>query len=250
MHRRATREENGAIVTDEQAVKPATEIAKDVDARRMVILIVGVVALVGFVVIRLVVALGGHEPLPMDVWWHEFVLATLNDVGILIAWIPAHVGGTIGMIVIGFVIVAAFWWRRRRWDAAHVAIAMVIVVAIGAPMSYIVARTRPEGSLAEDTATSFPSGHTAVATTVAITLALILRRWYVWVLGAGWVVLMMWSRTYLQAHWLSDVIAGLLEGIAVACLVWCAIEAVRDRRALRKAEESASPSASPSAEAS
>ena len=156
-------------------------------------------------VIRLVVALGGHEPLPMDVWWHELMLATLSDVGILIAWIPAHVGGTIGMIVIGILIVAAFLWRKRPWDAAHVAIAMVIVVAIGAPMSYIVARTRPEGSLAESTATSFPSGHTAVATTVAITLALIFRRWYVWVLGAGWVVLMMWSRTYLQAHWLSDV---------------------------------------------
>ena len=233
-------------MTDEQAVKPATQIAREVDARRMVILIVGIVAMVAFVILRMVVALGGHDPLPVDVWWHELMLTTLTDVGILIAWIPAIVGGTIGMIVIGILIVAAFLWRKRPWDAAHVAIAMVIVVAIGAPMSYIVARTRPEDSLAEDTATSFPSGHTAVAVTVAITLALIFRRWYVWVLGAGWVVYMMWCRTYLQAHWLSDVIAGLLEGIAVACLVWCAIEAVRDRRALRAAKErSAAPAGAP-----
>ena len=234
-------------MSDEQAVKPATQIAKEVDARRVVILTVGVVATVAFVGIRLVVALGGHEPLPMDVWWHELMLTTLTDVGILIAWIPAIVGGIVGMIVTGIVIVAAFVWRKRPWDAAHVAIAMIIVVAIGAPMSYIVARTRPEESLAEDTATSFPSGHTAVAVTVALTLAFIFRRWYVWVLGAGWVVLMMWSRTYLQAHWLSDVLAGLFEGIAVACLVWCAIEAVRDRRALRAKARSADPAGASSA---
>ena len=79
----------------------------------------------------------------------------------------------------------------------------------------------------------------AVATTMAVTLGLLLRRWYVWVAGVAWVVLMMWSRTYLHAHWLSDVIAGLLEGIAVACLVWCFIEAFRDRRALRAKESAA-----------
>ena len=100
-------------------------------------------------------------------------------------------------------------------------------------MSYIVARARPSDSLAESTATSFPSGHTAVATTVVVTLALLLRKWYVWVGGVLWVLWMMWARTYLHAHWLSDVIAGLLEGIAVATLVWCAVEAIRDRRAIR-----------------
>jgi undecaprenyl-diphosphatase len=133
--------------------------------------------------------------------------------------VPAIVGGTIGMIVIGILMVAIFVWRRRRWDAATLALAIVAVVAIGAPMAAIIARVRPDDSLAESMATSFPSGHTAVATTVAVTLGLLLRRWYVWVLGVLWVLFMMWSRTYLHAHWLSDVVAGMLEGIAVATLV-------------------------------
>ena len=135
------------------------------------------------------------------------------------------------MFAITLATVVVLFLLKRRWDAANLAIAIAIVVAIGAPMSYIVARVRPDDSLAETIATSFPSGHTAVATTFFITLALIFRRWYIWTLGAVWVLWMMWGRTYLHAHWLSDVVAGLLEGIAVATLVWYAIEAVRDRRA-------------------
>lgn len=205
----------------------------DPDDRRAIALVVAVAATVAFVVLRFVVALGGHEPLPIDVWWLEQMDASQNDVWLVVAWVPAIVGGTVGMIVIGLGLVVLFAVLGRRWDAATIALAIVLVVAIGAPMAAIIARVRPEDSLAESMPTSFPSGHTAVATTLAVTLGLLLRRWYVWVAGVAWVVLMMWSRTYLQAHWLSDVVAGLLEGIAVATLAWCAIEALRDRRARR-----------------
>jgi len=208
------------------------------EPHRAVVLVVGVVATVAFVVLRFVVALGGHDPLPIDVWWHDLMVSTLTQVGVMIAWVPAIVGGTIGMIVIGILVVAIFWWQRRRWDAVTLALAIIVVVAIGAPMAAVIARVRPADSLAESVATSFPSGHTAVAATMAVTLGLLLRRWYVWLLGVVWVLFMMWSRTYLHAHWLSDVVAGMLEGVAVATLVWSAVQAFR----IRKAMSSSSPS--------
>jgi undecaprenyl-diphosphatase len=207
--------------------------ALEPDSRRSVAFIVGIAAFIAFVVVRIVVAFGRHQPLPLDVWWNDRMVDIASDPIIVVAWVPAIVGGTIGMFVIGLLLVIVLFVRGRRWDAATLAIAVVTVVAIGAPMAAVIARVRPADSLAESVATSFPSGHTAVATTVVITLALLLRRRSLWIGGVLWVLLMMWSRTYLHAHWLSDVVAGLLEGIVVSTLVWCAMEAWRDRRALR-----------------
>ena len=201
------------------------------DSRRTIALVVGIAATVAFAILRFVVALDDQKPLAMDVWWNDLMLSGRNDFWLVMAWIPGWGGGILGMIITAIVIVGLFLLRRRWWDAANFAIALAIVVAIGAPRAALIARVRPETSLAEQVATSFPSGHTAVATTVVITLGLLLRRWYVWTIGVVWVVWMFWSRTYLSAHWLSDVIAGLLEGIAVATLVWYAVEGVKDRRA-------------------
>ncbi len=196
-------------------------------------IVVGAAATLAFVVLRAVVALGGHEPLGIDIWWNDLMVELTSDAWLLVAWVPAVVGGTIGMIVVGALLIAAFLWHARRWDAATLAIAMVAVVAIGATMAAVIGRTRPADSLAESVATSFPSGHTAVATTVVVILGLVLRRRWVWVGGIAWIALMMWSRTYLHAHWLSDVVAGMLEGVAVATFVWACVQAARARRLAR-----------------
>ncbi|HZK59394.1 MAG TPA: phosphatase PAP2 family protein, partial [Cryobacterium sp.] len=44
----------------------------------------------------------------------------------------------------------------------------------------------------------------------------------------AWVAVMMLSRTYLGAHWLSDTVGGLLLGIGVAIVVWAPLAAKLD----------------------
>jgi membrane-associated phospholipid phosphatase len=55
---------------------------------------------------------------------------------------------------------------------------------------------------------------------MAVVLALVLRRVWIWAAGTVYTVIMLLSRTYLGAHWLSDTIGGLVLGSAVAVIVW------------------------------
>lgn len=195
--------------------------------------ITGGVSAIVFVAIFLLVLSDGLAPLAMDVAWHDAVTARRDGALVAIAQAVSLVGGTLWMVVIPVVVIAVLVWRRRPWSGLELGAAIVVVVAIGAPLSYVVARPRPDDSLAETIATSFPSGHTAVATTFCFTLVLLLRRWYVAVAGATWVLVMAWARTFLAAHWLSDVVAGFFEGVAVTLLVWALIETIRALRAAR-----------------
>jgi undecaprenyl-diphosphatase len=75
---------------------------------------------------------------------------------------------------------------------------------------------------------SFPSGHAAYAGATCIALVLLFtvpgahrRRW--WVLAALGIAGMAWSRTYLQVHWLSDVVGGAMLGIGIALVVFAAM---------------------------
>ena len=84
----------------------------------------------------------------------------------------------------------------------------------------IVVRPRPEDILVTPDFGSFPSGHSANAALLATALGIIFLRTWIWIAGAVYTLLMMLSRTYLGAHWISDTIGGALVGAGVAVIVW------------------------------
>ena len=154
---------------------------------RWVPLAVGIAALIAFVVLRFIVPGPGDEPLPIDKWWHDSMLTDRTDLGLAIAWVPGWVAGTLGTIVTGLVLLAIFLLLRRKWDALTIAVAMIVSIAIAAPVAYFVGRIRPKDSLAEQVPTSFPSGHTALAATITIIIALLIRRWWAWLIAVVWI---------------------------------------------------------------
>jgi undecaprenyl-diphosphatase len=113
-------------------------------------------------------------------------------------------------------LVAAWLLARRRTRALGAwVLAWAVADVATAVLKPAVGRLRPDGS----EATAFPSGHAKTAAQVAIGLALLApRRWRAaaWALALGWVAGMALSRTVLDEHWLSDVVAGSALGAACA----------------------------------
>ena len=90
-------------------------------------------------------------------------------------------------------------------------------------------RPRPTGSELHPHGASFPSGHVTFAGVTSAALVLLFtspgaRRKVWWALALVVTAGMAWSRTYLQVHWLLDVIGGAILGIGFALLVFGALE--------------------------
>jgi len=124
--------------------------------------------------------------------------------------------------------------RRRWWHLAAFAVAIALSEALIGTLKGIYDRPRPPHSLVATSAASFPSGHAIAAsvTVVAAVIALVpparRRAWW----GAGAVVfsvMMALSRAYLGAHWLSDVVAGVLLGTSCALLSAVVVGALQRR---------------------
>jgi undecaprenyl-diphosphatase len=147
--------------------------------------------------------------------WQPIVTATevLSFLG------GTYVTWSIRVAVIAILIV------RRHWLSltAFVLAVWLSELFIG-PFKALYERPRPPDPLIGVSMASFPSGHAVAAAVTAVGLVIVLlppghKRW-VWERRAVFYAsLMALSRTYLSAHWLSDVVAGALigAGIALAC---------------------------------
>ncbi len=136
------------------------------------------------------------------------------------------------LIAVAF-IVAKKWWAFWAWFAI-VAGAQVFSTVT----KLLVDRPRPVDALVHESSASYPSGH-AMVSGAAIGIGLAVIAGIIWPrrhrlflgLGITYAVVMAWSRTYLRAHWLTDVVGGLLFGTAVVLVVAAAV--IQRRRSVR-----------------
>jgi undecaprenyl-diphosphatase len=135
---------------------------------------------------------------------------------------PAHI--SLGLVLL----VLAYWRRSKKW--MRVAAAMILACALAGVGTRVVkiaaGRARPSvqteaawrGPSVSASYNAFPSGHTAASTAFFATLALAF-----WRIGTPLLViplLIAFSRIYVAAHHLSDVVCaifiGLLSAFAIA----------------------------------
>lgn len=140
------------------------------------------------------------------------------------AWFNAFVSAFSGFVGLGVgaaVIALTFWLRR---PATPLVAFSAIYAAVYNIVNIIIRRPRPAG-VAHTTSKligfSYPSGHVGffvwLSVLALVLLARGLPRWmYIgcWFLAVVLVVAAALSRIYVGAHWPSDVLGGLLIGVA------------------------------------
>ncbi|MGP3683817.1 phosphatase PAP2 family protein [Streptomyces sp. IBSNAI002] len=154
-------------------------------------------------------------------------------------------GGPFGAVVpLG--LLALLLLRGRRVSAGFLLLAFLggnMLVVQG--LKHLVDRPRPANPLVRVDHGSFPSGHAATAALLVVVVGAVLvpsaRRRLWWAAGAVFTLAMMWSRTWLHAHWLSDTVAGAAAGAGAGLVVWWLLIPSLTREHTRLAARAAPP---------
>ena len=165
------------------------------------------------------------EPLALERSWsqalHDLQTPLLTDLALVFNWLGRGFGRILTITVIGLLLL-----RAERWLALTALLAVETLAPLLSSLLKVgVNRTRPPDGLVHPMGASFPSGHATYAGATCVALVLLFttpgarRRWW-WALAILGVAGMAWSRTYLQVHWLIDVMAGALLGSSISLLVF------------------------------
>jgi membrane-associated phospholipid phosphatase len=225
----------GTATQARQAVT-GTRVPESLPALRRRVMLTGLVLLgLGALLTATIAAPSARSVVQrVDDWWYrlmidsqwpplvDFAKVLSKLFGTAIDW-PIRVAVTLAIVL------------RRHW-LALIAWALTIAISelcIGS-IKGLIDRPRPPGSLIATSASSYPSGHAIASAVTAIGIVMALttgRRRLRWMIAAVIVAAAVaLSRTYLSAHWLSDVVGGSLIGAGLALTIPEAFELTRDRR--------------------
>jgi undecaprenyl-diphosphatase len=166
-----------------------------------------------------------REPLTLadarlSVWLHWHRSPALTNA----MFVATSLGSTIVVTCIAIALGLNFLWRRRFYWLAALATSVGGGALLNKLLKYIFHRPRPhfDDPILKLTSYSFPSGHTMMATVLyGVVAAYLLAKTQDWrwraliILSTGLLIaLVAFSRMYLGAHYLSDVLGAMAEGLA------------------------------------
>lgn len=206
--------------------------------RPSVLLVTGLAGLALFAAFGIAVAANPEHPFtqPLDDAWRAFIgLAPGTDGETwALPMLFQHLGQIPGA-VLTLLLIPIWLFVIRRWRSALFFLTAELVGSFGVSqlVKNLVDRPRPAddlenglyGPLLQVDHGSFPSGHAVSAGILLIAVAALLpaakRGWW-WVVGGLLVVGMIWQRTLINAHWLSDAVFGVVGGAGATLILWWA----------------------------
>ncbi len=203
----------------------------------------GLVCLFGFLLLALAVAQHRLDDIDRDA--RALVQETRHPALLSVMARASYLGGQPGQVAVIVATVAMLWSRRRRWALGlPVAMAGIGLVQHAAKL----AMDRPRPNLDP---WGFPSAHVMSLVVLGGYLVYVVslstdRAWTRRALGAYAVVVVTvaYSRMYLEAHFLSDLVGGATLGFAyLAATIWAVGSSPRLLRALQVAPAVGAPEA-------
>jgi membrane-associated phospholipid phosphatase len=171
--------------------------------------------------------------LGLDTGWLSLVRGTRSAPVTDVFKVLSLIGGPYGATIIVCVLCAGLLLIARWRTVIYLGLAEALGSTCSDLVKHFVLRHRPPHPLVAANIGSFPSGH--VITTVGVGLALTFafsrpghRRAALCVVAAAG-LLMIFCRTYLAAHWLSDTLESLPVAIGLGLVLWWAFGPLLER---------------------
>ncbi len=182
-----------------------------------------------------------HEPLTVaDAQLSTFLHAHGSPFLTSVMFVATSFGSTVTVTCISVALGLYLLWRRRFFWFAVLVSSVAGGALLNRLLKYAFHRPRPhfDDPILRLTSYSFPSGHTMIATVLYGALAAYLlartpdsgRRFIIIVSASFLIALVGFSRIYLGAHYLSDVLAAMAEGLAWLSLCLTVVYSVWQRR--------------------
>lgn len=143
-------------------------------------------------------------------------------------WLATLIGLGGDLYLLSSLSIALLWWgtlHGKGWHLFSLVTLLLGAEVITGGLKFLIGRPRPLVGQLLYTGPAYPSGHTLLAVIFFGWLFLLLwqhahhhRRWWLSLLVVG-VFAVALSRVYLLAHYLTDVVASILLGLAWLCVV-------------------------------
>ena len=221
--------------------------------------VIAIVATIGFAQLAEHVLAGGTQAFDVAIlqWLHEHQHPFLTQLMVEMTYLGT---GTVVIVIVG--VSALFLWHTEHKHSARLLLAATIGnILLNGALKLVYHRARPSVFEWQTTAvsSSFPSGHAMSATVVYGTVAYLLvrlqkHRWaktLTLTTAVLLILLICLTRLYLGVHYPSDVLGGIIIGVAWAAFCMATLEAslvIARRRAPKDVvEERRAPTEAPAA---
>lgn len=178
-------------------------------------------------ILMLVNVLVGGPMLRVDKWLSMYAERLQTETWTQAVIFVTDLNGVIASSILFILISIFFWYKKWNRDLGFFLLSFIGATLIFNLVKFTLQRARPDAKLFDLVTYSFPSGHTTMATVLALSLYFIFRkrvsdglpRALLLLVTILWPVTIAFTRVYLNVHWSSDVLAGLGLGIFWVTLI-------------------------------